>query len=41
MLTADLAWGTAVAAQRINRGYFKSDVWDTETQQVETRSNIS
>lgn len=41
MLTADLAWGTAVAAQRINRGYFKSDVWDTETQQVETRSNKS
>lgn len=41
MLTADLAWGTAVAAQRINLGYYKSDVWNTETQLVETRSNKS
>lgn len=41
MLTADLVWGTAVAAYRTNRGYFKSDVWDTETQVVETRSNKS
>lgn len=41
MLTADLVWGTAVAAHRINLGYFKSDVWNTETQTVETRSNKS
>ncbi len=39
MLTADLVWGTAVAAHRINRGYFKSDVYNTETHQIETRSN--
>jgi hypothetical protein len=39
MLTADLVWGTAVAAHRINGGYFKSDVYNTETQKIETRCN--
>lgn len=41
MIAADIAWGTAVAAQRTNLGYFKSDVWNTETQLVDTRSNKS
>ncbi len=41
MITADQVWGTAVAAHRLNNGYFKSDVWNNETNSVETRSNKS
>ncbi len=39
MLTADQVWGAAVAAHRINGGYFKSAVWNTETNLVETQAN--
>lgn len=39
MLTADLVWGTAVAAHRINGGYFKSAVFNLETNQVEKQAN--
>lgn len=29
MFTADQVWGLAVAADRVNGGYFKEDLWDT------------
>lgn len=39
MLTADQVWGAAVAAHRINNGYFKYPVINHETGAVEKQAN--
>lgn len=39
MFTAEQVWGAAVAAHRINDGYYKTEVYNTETKTVDTRAN--
>src|SRR5512137_245326 len=39
MFTAEQVWGAAVAAHRINDGYFKTECYDTETKTVTARAN--
>ena len=41
MFTAEQVWGLAVAADRINQGYYKYPVRDQATGEVITRENKS